>query len=294
VTARSESRGEEARQRLVERVGRDPFEVVAIDMGKADTVAAAISALADRGGRIDYALLNAGLVSGSEVVRTDVGIEITVAASLIGHHSLTMGLLDQDLLTDEARIVIAGSEAARGDVPTMGLTDVGDYARDHHDGDRAKAIVAISRVEGPYVYKNMPHYAMTKLFLAWWTAALSRRLPKGMTINAISPGSAPATSAMRNQPWLMQWVVRNVLVPIGPYFGMAAPLSVAAARYLDAIDYGPDNTGHFYASKPGKMTGPVEIQQQPHVLDFESQEAAWHAVIELSGSQLPAARQAAV
>ena len=54
---------------------------------------------------------------------TAAGIEAT-QAPLIGHHQLTVGLLRANLLSPNARIVIAGSEAARGDVPLFSYTDV--------------------------------------------------------------------------------------------------------------------------------------------------------------------------
>ncbi len=290
LTGRTQAKAEAARKELVQRVGSDPFEVIAVDMGKKETVDAAVSTLVERGSRIDLAILNAGLVAGSEVAFAEDGIELTIAASITGHHRLTLGLLANDLLTKDARIVTAGSEAARGDVPMMGLTDVPTFAKDHFDGDREKAIIAISRAEAPYAYSNMPHYAMTKLFLAWWTAALSRRLPTGITINAISPGSAPATGAMRNQPKILQLLMKYIMSPISGLIGMGAPPSVAAQRYFAPIDFGADKNGDFYASAPGKMTGAVEIQTQPHVLDIKSQEAAWHAIIELTGVGLPAAQ----
>ena len=41
------------------------------------------------------------------------GVELTFASTLIGHHVLTMRLLENHLLYEHARIVIAGSEGAR-------------------------------------------------------------------------------------------------------------------------------------------------------------------------------------
>ena len=74
---------------------------------------------------------------------------ITAATSLIGHHVLTMGLLGEGLLAPDAHIIIAGSEAARGDVPMMGLTAVPQFARDQFGGDQERAFAAIARAEEP-------------------------------------------------------------------------------------------------------------------------------------------------
>jgi NAD(P)-dependent dehydrogenase (short-subunit alcohol dehydrogenase family) len=283
LACRSLEKANKARDQLMEKTGKRSFEVVAIDVADNSGVGVAVEDLATRGFEIDFLLLNAGLVASESVRRSKDGVEITVAASLVGHHILTTKLLNRGVLSNEARIVIAGSEAARGDVPMMGVTDIPAYAAQHHAGDRTRAILDGAKVERPYAYKNMPHYANTKVFVAWWAAALARRLPEGVTVNAISPGSAPATGVMRNQSRLMKAVMTVMMVWIGPLLGVAAAPSKAAARYLAALDYGPDENGKFFASKPGKMIGEVVEQKQPHIHDVESQEGLWRAVLQLAG-----------
>ena len=73
----------------------------------------------------------------------------------------------------------------------------------------------------------------------------------------------------------------------GQAVGMGAPVSKAAERYIDAFDYGADKSGYFFASAPGKMVGDVVQQVQPHVLDEANHEAAWSAVVQLSGTDFP-------
>lgn len=283
LACRTLEKAQDARARLVEQTGVDPFEELALDVSDNDGVTEAVADLARRGGAIDFLLLNAGLVSGKEPKHSKDGIELTMAASLVGHHVLTMGLLDEQLLSDDAHIVIAGSEAARGDVPMFGLTDIVEYAAEHYDGDRARAVAAIARVEAPYRFAHMSHYGTVKLFVAHWAAALSRRLPNDIMVNAVSPGSAPATNAMRNQSGIFRFMI-SAMLPVAGLFGMAAPVPKAARRYLDALDYDASSNGGFFASVPGKMTGAVVEQTQAHVLDEESQEATWRAVLELSGA----------
>ena len=103
---------------------------------------------------------------------TAAGIEAT-QAPLIGHHQLTVGLLRANLLSPNARIVIAGSEAARGDVPMFSYTDVAALAATHYQGDRSAAVEALLR-SGPNVkYEPNRAYADAKLIVAWWAAALA-------------------------------------------------------------------------------------------------------------------------
>ena len=68
---------------------------------------------------IDALLLNAGMVSGDTMNKSVDGLEMSFASSIIGHHILTNRLLDAGLLPQGARVVIAGSEAARNDMPAM-------------------------------------------------------------------------------------------------------------------------------------------------------------------------------
>ncbi|MGI9658145.1 MAG: SDR family NAD(P)-dependent oxidoreductase, partial [Gaiellaceae bacterium] len=113
ITGRTKQKAEAARAGLVQRTGKDVYETLVLDNAKLATVQAAASDMADQGGTIDVLLLNAGLAPAKEIARTTDGLEMTMAASLTGHHLLTMQLLEIGLLAETARIVIAGSEAAR-------------------------------------------------------------------------------------------------------------------------------------------------------------------------------------
>ena len=68
--------------------------------------------------------------------------------------------------------------------------------------------------------------------------------------------------------------------------GMNQTPETAARRYLQASEFGTDVSGQFFASAPGKFSGPIEVQRQPHLHDHASQEAAWRAVVNVSGSDL--------
>ena len=68
-------------------------------------------------------------------------------------------------------------------------------------------------------------------------------------------------------------------------FGMAGSVADGAQRYIDAGDFDDSTTGHFFASPPGKVVGPLEIQQDAHLLDQSSQEAFWHVIVRLTGDQ---------
>ncbi len=280
LTARTADKAQAARAELVARTGKDVFDVVTLDNDDLATAEAAASTLAERGDKIDFLLLNAGVAPKKQVARNDHGIEATVAASLIGHHLLTMRLLEKGMLGDEARIVIAGSEAARGDVPTFSPLDVNAFTSDHFGGDFDAAIEAQIRMAPPATYKPADVYATAKLFVAWWAAELADKLPEGMTVNAVSPGSTPDTNAIRNAPFYMKYL----MVPLFKLLpGMSHSIDKGAGRYLEAAEYDGDTTGKFFASRPKKMTGKMVAIEMDHFDNPAAQQALWNVTAKVAG-----------
>ena len=122
LACRTIEKAETARQQLVERVGQGVFDVLAIDVADLEASKRAAETLIKRDSTIDLLVLNAGLAR-QKLEHTAQGIEMTLAASLFGHHLLTMELLAAGRLAADAHIVIAGSESARGEGPTVGVPD---------------------------------------------------------------------------------------------------------------------------------------------------------------------------
>ena len=279
ITGRSLARAKEAAAQLAAETRRQVFTPLELELDAPTSVQSALAELVKRGRPVDFLLLNAGMVPGKKRVLTAAGVEAS-QAPLVGHHQLTVGLLRANLLSPNARIVIAGAEPARGDVPLFSFTDVAAFAAKDHKGDRTAAVEALLR-NGPNV-KYVPNraYADAKLIIAWWVAALARRLPSGMAAYAVSPGSAPDTLASRNAGPALTWLFIP-LVKLLP--GMTQTPEIAARRYLQASEFGTDVSGQFFASPPKKLTGPIEAMRHPHFHDRANQEAAWQAVVKVSG-----------
>ena len=279
VTGRSLAAAQQAAAQLAAENKTVIFTPLALDLDTPSSVQSALAELVKLGKPIDFLLLNAGLVPFKKRVLTAAGVEAS-QAPLIGHHQLTVGLLRANLLSPNARIVIAGAEPARGGVPMFKYTDVPAFAAKYHRGDRTAAVEALIR-NGPNVrYVPNNAYADAKLIIAWWVAALARRLPSGMAVYAVSPGSAPDTKAVRNAGPALKWLMIP-LVKLIP--GMSQTPETAARRYLQASEFGTDVSGQFFASAPKKLTGPIEAMRHPHLHDRANQEAAWHAVVKVSG-----------
>ena len=128
-------------------------------------------------------------------------------------------------------------------------TDLPAFAATRYQGDRTAAVEALIR-SGPNV-KYVPNnaYADAKLVVAWWTAALARRLPSGMAVYAVSPGGATTTNVVRSAGWAL----RHIFIPIVNLIpGMNRPPEIAASRYLQASEFATDVSGQFFASAQGK------------------------------------------
>ena len=279
VTGRSLARVQETAAQLAAETKTQVFTPLELDLDTPSSVQSALAEFVKRGRPVDFLLLNAGVIPGKKRVLTAAGIEAT-QAPLIGHHQLTVGLLRANLLSPNARIVIAGSEAARGDVPLFSYTDVAALAATEYQGDRSAAVEALVR-SGPKVkYEPNRAYADAKIVVAWWAAALAHRLPTGMAIYAVSPGSTPDTKGLRNAGPALKWLMVPLLKLIP---GMTHTPETAAHRYLQASEFGTDVSGQFFASAPKKLIGPIVAMRHPHFLDRASQEAAWQAIVNVSG-----------
>jgi len=282
VTGRSLAGAQQAAAQLAAENKTAIFTPLELDLNDPVNVHSAVAALVKQGRPVDFLLLNAGLVPFKQRVLTATGVEAS-QAPLIGHHQLTVGLLHANLVSPNARIVIAGAEPARGGVPMFKYTDLPEFAAQYHQGNRTAAVEALIR-NGPNV-KYVPNntYADAKLIIAWWTAALARRLPAGMAVYAVSPGGATATRVVRSAGPMLKYLFIPIvnLIP-----GMNQTPETAAGRYIQASEFGTDVSGQFFASAKGKFSGPMEVQRQPHLHDRASQEAAWQAVVKVSGVDL--------
>ena len=104
-----------------------------------------------------------------------------------------------------------------------------------------------------------------------------------MAVYAVSPGGSNATNVVRSASPLLKYLLIPIvnLIP-----GMNQTPETAASRYIQASEFGTDVSGQFFASAKGKFSGPIELQREPHLHDRASQEAAWQAVVKVSGVDL--------
>ena len=73
LACRTEEKAETARKLLVERTGKDPFKVLAIDTSEVDSANAASDQLLEDDIHIDFLLLNAGSTGSTPMFNSDGG-----------------------------------------------------------------------------------------------------------------------------------------------------------------------------------------------------------------------------
>lgn len=298
LACRSESKAEEARRSLVERAGRDPFEVLVVDVASIASANAAADEIARRGYKVDALLLNAGLVSGDEMVKTAEGLENSFVASIVGHHVLTHRLLEADALSRGAAVVLAGSEGAANDLSPMFEMKLYDFAvgaPQEFATNLRDAMLTFARGDKPELFRAMRHYATTKVFSAWWTEAMARRHGDRISVYTVSPGSNMSTAAARHQKGFKRFMFTRLMPAIGGLIGMDQPVSEGARRYVNVLNAqgGPYRNGAFFASPPRKITGQLQERTDAHFLDRERQEIAWQVITELTGTSQERVAQAA-
>ena len=277
LACRTLEKAAEARKQLLARGAAEVFETLALDTAEASSGKAAAKALAGRA--IDLVILNAGAAGGSVVKKNSRGVDMTFASTLIGHHALTMGLLEEGGISEGGRILIAGSEAARGDVMGMTVPDL-----DAIGGSAHEMLEAFAKGSHPGKYDARSAYALAKLFAAWWAAELAPRLPKTMAVHAVSPGNTPSTNMSRDLPWPVRNIVFPIQNAIGPLFGIANSVEVASKRYLDAAKLDIGSSGKFFASPAKKLTGAMVEQHTKWLDDAAKRAAAYRVIAELAES----------
>ena len=287
VSGRNQSKAEAASLALAARTGRSVFVPVALDNDRLSTVSAVVDKLTSDGEKIDTLILNAGIAPPKRLRINEDGLETVQASSLIGHHRLVAGLIDGSVLVEGGSIVIAGSEAARGDVPTMNPVDVRALAADF-GSDLEMALRSYVSMEPPVTYNGPDVYASVKKFAILWAKKLSSVSDGRFTVNVVSPGSTPDTDAARDVPVYMKYLMLPLLKLIP---GMSHDVSTGAERYIEIAHHPERPSGRFFASAPKKMTGPLVEIDQPDFDDEEVANAIWNVLNEVSSARFEAVEQ---
>ena len=216
LACRDEGRGRDVARAIAATPNAGSVDVLQVDVSSSQSVQAFVAAYLARHPPIDVLVNNAGTVQGERRESVD-GIELTFATNVLGYHRVTCGLLDHFTTDGAARIVVVASAFA-GD---LDLADL-EFTRRPYDGLLA--------------------YRQSKACDRIWSWALARRLqPRGITVNAMTPGWVPDTELSRN----LLPEVRQARARPGRTVAQGADTAVWLAASPDVAGV----TGRFYADR---------------------------------------------
>jgi len=269
LAVRSQSKGDEAIERLVKQTGRSAslFSVLLIDVGDLDS---AMQAATNVEGPIDGMVLNAGGMMGKDT-RTKAGVLTMFQVNTLGHSVFVDAMIKQGKLSTGAHIVWSGSEATRG-LPMMGFGFPGYAEKTSECVDGYITGTAFQK------RKDDVTYAYAKSIMTLYVSALARRHPE-YVISSVSPGATIGTDVAANAPWFMRFAFKYIGPCCGVPLGMMHSVDVAAQRYIHGLTANV-TSGCFLASPKGKASGKLQDQYRlyPVLADEVLQEAAYEAV----------------
>jgi protochlorophyllide reductase len=272
MACRSRQRGEAARQSLLTPTGggspgagagASPWgalDVLDLDLSDLASVRSAAAEVADRYGRLDLLINNAGVMAPPRTLSRD-GFELQFATNHLGHFVLTLLLLP----------LLRQSPAARVVHVTSGAQYFGRIAFDDLQGERR--------------YDRWQAYSQSKLANVMTAVELQRRLEaegSGVLSLAAHPGLArtnlqPTSVAMNGSP-IEAFAYRLM----GPLFQSAAMGALPQLYAATAPEATP--AGHYGPNQLGGMKGyPTPVRIAPAAQDADQRQRLWQVSEELGG-----------
>ncbi|MDH3302054.1 MAG: hypothetical protein OES24_16270 [Acidimicrobiia bacterium] len=217
------------------------------------------------------------------------GIEVCFASSLVRHHIITTELLGAGLL-DDASVVLVGLEAANNDLPRLMGMSVYDFALGEPvglGGTEAEAMMNFATASRGPEFDGQRQYSTTKVFSAWWSAAMAGRHEGSTRFYTVSPGANMGTAAARNADGLFK-VMIAVMSRVGPHIAMDQPVPVGAKRYLDVAlgRGGAYESGSHLHVQAEEDDRPARRAHAGHLTNTSRQETALAILTNSSGSHL--------
>lgn len=271
LACRNTDGGQSAAADLERLTGRPIFSVVRMDLTDLDSVRSALNAL---DGPLHSVVMNAGGTGGpTPLALTADGVTQVFGSNVLGHVVLLENLLAAGALTNTA--VLVGSEAARG-VRMMRMPRP-TFA--HHSVEEFVSVIDGSYFE-QHEFNTFLAYGQVKYLGPLWMSALARQHPD-LRLLTVSPGNTAGTDALRDMGSVTRAVMNHVMLPyVLPALGVGHQLEKGAKRLADGVTDQQLRSGVFYASRPGKVVGPL-VDQSEIVADFKdpaTQQRAYEAI----------------
>jgi NAD(P)-dependent dehydrogenase (short-subunit alcohol dehydrogenase family) len=216
LACRNEVKGQEALNRLQADGPSGSAEMEQLDLADLDNVKAFAQRIHDKHDRLDLLILNAGVMIPPES-QTAQGFELQFGVNHLGHFALTGALMPLVTGTEESRVVVVSSTAARR----------GELAFDDLNFTRRG-------------YKAWGAYCQSKLANQLFTRELQKRL-KGAGTRVLVTAAHPGWTAtdLQRSSGFMQFL--NKIFAQAPALGALPTLRAAVDPDVqEASYYGPD------------------------------------------------------
>lgn len=260
LACRNLKKANDAKLNLEQITGRKIFEVALMDVSDPKSVENYVNQLSQT---IDAVILNAGGQGGKDPLAiTPTGMTNIAATNLLGHMELIDQLMKQKKINNE--VVYVSSEGARGikgvmKKPNFKTNSVEEFI------SVLNGSFSDPKFDGSEAYG----YGYIKYIGTLWTAANARRYPN-IKFVSVSPGNTRGTAGYDNLPPLTKYFFKYLLAPIVmPIIGMIHSRRKGAARYVEVLDNPNIESGTFYASREGKVIGPM-VNQGKIFLEFSN------------------------
>jgi NAD(P)-dependent dehydrogenase (short-subunit alcohol dehydrogenase family) len=167
MTARSQTKGEEALAEVVARSGSSTVELGSLDLASFASIRSFAAWFLDRYDRLDVLVNNAGLIVDTRQETTE-GFELMFGVNHLGHFLLTELLRERLVASAPSRVVVVSSIAHRWAIGGMNRSD-------------------LQTTRG---FNGFSAYGRSKLANALFTRELADQVESaGVTVNAVHPGS---------------------------------------------------------------------------------------------------------
>jgi protochlorophyllide reductase len=267
MACRSPRKAEEARAQLLAGLAhhqqdgsQGALDVLSLDLADLASVRVAAATLAERYGRLDLLINNAGVMGPPRTLTRD-GFELQFGTNHLGHFALTQLLLPLLYAQEGARVVYV----------TSGAQYFGRIAFDDLNGERS--------------YDRWRAYGQSKLANVMTALELQERLRaegSGVLALAAHPGLArtnlqPSSVAMTGSQF--EALAYRLMDPLFQSAAMGALPQLFAATAPEALPgghYGPDQWG-------GMRGYPKAVRVAPAALDGEQRRRLWQISQELCG-----------
>ncbi len=187
IVGRDAVRGQSAMAAIRAQTGNDNVHFLQADLSDHTAIRSLATAFADRHGRLDVLVNNAGAMFGKRQESAQ-GCEMTFALNHLGYFLLTLLLLPVLQAAAPARVVVVASEAHRG--VTLDFNDL----------------------QAKHGYHGWKAYKRSKLANILFTHELARRLDwQQVTVNALHPGFVATDIGVRHGflPGFLWWLAKR-------------------------------------------------------------------------------------